>query len=73
MRNDEIKNSLYPLYDVYHQYKLLFEFWKSFQGMKSVNEIKERITYLTKHKVKQRNELETLLWVIGEMHEENND
>ncbi len=73
MREKEIKNNLYPLYDAYSQYKMLFAFWQSFQGMKSVDDIKKRIEYLTKHKVKQRNELETLLWVIGEVNEENNN
>ncbi len=73
MRDREIKNNLYPLYDAYNQYKLLFEFYRSFQGMTSVEQIKERIEYLTKNKVKQRNELETLLWVIGKLHEEGNN
>ena len=67
----DIKDNLYDLYASYNQHKKLFEFWQAFQGMKNVNEIKERIQYIKKYKVKQRNELETLLWVINEMNDRN--
>lgn len=69
----EIKDNLYDLYALYRQHKALFEFWQSFQGMKSVDDIKERIEYIKKHKIKQRNELETLLWVIGEIDNEKTE
>ena len=65
--NDEIKNNLFDLYASYHHHKQLFEFWKKYQNIKNEEDIRERIEYLKKNKVKQRNELETLLWVLDEI------
>ena len=39
--------------------------------LKSEDEIRERIEYMTKNKLKQRNEIETLRWVLGEYEDEN--
>ena len=64
-----IKDNLYDLYDSYNQHKLLFEFWKQNRSIKTKEEIKDRINYIIKNKIKQRNEIETLLWVIGEDNE----
>lgn len=64
-----IKDNLYDLYDSYNQHKLLFEFWKQNRAIKTKEEIKDRINYIIKNKIKQRNEIETLLWVIGEDNE----
>lgn len=64
-----IKDNLYDLYDSYNQHKLLFEFWKQNRDIKTKEEIKDRINYIIKNKIKQRNEIETLLWVIGEDNE----
>ena len=71
MKNKEIKDNLYDLYGSYSQHKILFEFWKQNKSMRTKEEIKERIEYLRKNKIKQRNELETLLWVLGDVDEEN--
>lgn len=72
MRYDEIKNNLYDLYSVYNQYKLLYSFYNQNKSMKTREQISERIEYIKKNKIKQRNELETLLWVIGvEDHVDN--
>lgn len=72
MKYDEIKNNLYDLYSVYNQYKLLYSFYNQNKSMKTREQISERIEYIKKNKIKQRNELETLLWVIGvEDHVDN--
>jgi len=72
VKYDEIKNNLYDLYSVYNQYKLLYSFYNQNKSMKTREQISERIEYIKKNKIKQRNELETLLWVIGvEDHVDN--
>jgi len=65
-----IRDNLYDLYDSYNQHKLLFEFWKQNHTIKTKKEMKDRIDYIIKNKIKQRNEIETLLWVIGEDDDE---
>lgn len=65
MKYDEIKNNLYDLYSVYSQYKLLFAFYNQNKSMRTREEISERIEYIKKNKIKQKNELETLLWVLN--------
>lgn len=64
---NEIKDNLFDLYASYHQHKALFEFYQQNKKMRTVEEIKERIEYIKKNKVKQRNELEVLMWVIKEI------
>lgn len=65
---NEIKDNLYDLYASYRHHKALFDFYQAFKDMKNVNDIKERIEYLMKNpSVKQRTELECLMWVIGEI------
>ena len=68
--DNEIKDNLYDLYASYRQHKQLFEFWKKYQNIKNEAEIRERIEYLKKNKIKQRNELETLLWILNEVDNE---
>ena len=68
--DNEIKNNIYDLYASYRQHKQLFEFWKKYQNIKNESEIRERIEYLKKNKIKQRNELETLLWILNEVDNE---
>lgn len=63
---DKIKNNLFDLYSVYNQYKLLFEFYKDHINIKSETEIRERINYILKNGIKQKDEISTLLWVLGE-------
>lgn len=68
--DNEIKDNLYDLYASYKQHKQLYEFWKKYQNIKNEAEIRERIEYLKKNKIKQRNELETLLWILNEVDNE---
>lgn len=65
MRNTEIKDNLYDLYSVYQQYKALFNYYQQNKSMKTRDEISNRIEYIKKNKIKQKSELETLLWVLG--------
>lgn len=70
MRSEKtIKPDLYDLYSVYSQYKMLHQFWEEHQLIKGENEIRERIKYILKNKVKQKDEITTLLWVLGEDNE----
>ncbi len=62
-----IKDNLFCLYDSYNQHKLLFNYYQANKDMKTKQEIKERIEYIKKNKIKQRDELSTLMWVIGEL------
>jgi len=66
MNDNEIKDSLYDLYNSYNHHKKLFQFYQSHKSIKSENDIRERINYIAKNKVKQKSEIETLLWVLGE-------
>jgi len=65
MRNTEIKDNLYDLYSVYQQYKALFNYYQQNKSMKTRDEISNRVEYIKKNKIKQKSELETLLWVLG--------
>ncbi len=66
--NDKIQDNLKPLYSCYAQYKLLFDFYQGNKSMRSKEEIQERIEYLKKNpKINQRNELESLMWVLNEV------
>lgn len=70
MDKEEIKENLYDLYAAYRHHKQLFEFYLNHKNIKSEEDIKNRIEYIKKNKVKQRNELETLLWIIGRIDDE---
>lgn len=63
----EIKDNLYDLYGSYNQHKLLFEFWKKYKNIKNEENIRERLEYLKKNNIKQRTEVETLLWILNEV------
>lgn len=66
--NTEIKDNLYALYEVYSQYKALFEHYQKYKNIKNEKDIRDRIAYLKKNpQVKQRTEIETLLWMINEV------
>lgn len=71
MNNEIIVDNLYDLYASYHHHKLLFDYYMDHKNIKGEKEIKERINYIKKHKIKQRNEVETLLWILGEIDDEN--
>ena len=68
--DNETKDNLYDLYASYKQHKQLYEFWKKYRKIKNEDEIRERIEYLKKNKIKQRNELETLMWILNEVDNE---
>ena len=66
--NDKIQDNLKPLYNCYSQYKMLYDYYQGNKSMRSKEEIQERIEYLKKNpKINQRNELETLLWLLNEV------
>lgn len=66
MEKKNIKENLFDLYSSYHQHIQLFEYWKHNKNLKTRDEILERIKYIQENKINQRNEIETLLWVLGE-------
>ncbi|MBS7020383.1 MAG: hypothetical protein KH135_00720 [Firmicutes bacterium] len=63
--NKKIKDNLYDLYASYSQHRALFEYYQQNKSMRTRKEIEERIKYIKKNKINQRNELETLYWVLG--------
>ena len=65
--DNEIKDNLYDLYSLYRQHKQLYKFWKDNKSMRTKEEIQERIEYIKKHKVNQKTEIETLLWILNEV------
>lgn len=71
--NNEIKDNLFDLFASYKQHKLLFEFWKQYKNIKSEVDIRERLEYLKKNNIKQRSEVETLLWILNEIDSEETD
>ena len=70
--NDEIKDNLYDLYASYRHHKQLFDYWQGHKTLKSEDEIRERIDYIIKNKIAQRDEITTLLWVLGEKNGNEN-
>lgn len=69
LKPDEIKDNLYDLYASYRHHKQLFDYYQEHKSLKSETEIKDRIEYILKNKVKQRDEITTLMWVLGENNE----
>lgn len=68
MSNIVIKDNMYALYDVYAQYKALFEHYQKYKKIKNEEDIRNRIEYLKKNpNIKQRTEIETLLWMLNEV------
>ena len=68
MNQNNIKDNMYALYEVYSQYKLLYKFYQKYKKIKNEEDIRERIDYLKKNpKCKMRTELETLLWILNEV------
>lgn len=68
MNKDNIKDNLYALYEVYNQYKLLYAFYQKYKSIRNEEDIRERIEYLKKNpKCKQRDEINTLLWLLNEV------
>lgn len=51
----------------YGDFKDLYEFYLSQKEMKvSCQEMRDRVAYILKHGVKQRTEIETICWILGE-------
>lgn len=68
MNQNNIKDNMYALYEMYNQYKLLYNFYQKYKSIKNEEDIRERIEYLKKNpKCSMRDEVSTLLWVIGEV------
>lgn len=65
IRDERIKGNLCDLYACANQYKLLFNYYEQHKNLKSEQEIEQRINYILKNKIKQKDEISTLLWVIG--------
>ena len=73
---EKIVEYMYPMYDCYNQYKLLHKFYMDHKNVKGEEEMRSRIKYILKHKIKQRSEIETILWILGEKisdYEESNE
>lgn len=68
--NNKIQNDLKPLYNCYAQYKMLFDYYRENKTVRSKEEIEARLEYIKKNRVKQRNEIETLLWLLNVEEEE---
>ena len=54
------------LYEMSRNYKFLYNYWLSTNGRKvSEEDLKKRLNYLISNKVKQRDEISTICWVLG--------
>jgi len=64
------KDVIHPnaLYRYYKCYKYLYDFWVENRGRRVVTEqeMRDRIQYILKNKIKQRDEISTLCWILGE-------
>ena len=49
MNQNNIKDNMYALYEVYNQYKLLYNFYQKYKSIKNEEDIRERIEYLKKN------------------------
>lgn len=61
-----IEPSLGSVYWIIKSYKELVNFYEQYKNIRSEEEIRDRIKYVLKHKLKQKNEIDTLKWVLGE-------
>lgn len=58
---------LYKAYKDYaYLYKFLEEYRKEHKYAVSEEEMRSRIRYILKNKIKQRDEISTLCWILGE-------
>ena len=62
---NKIKDNLFDLYSLVQQHKALYEYYQKHKSIKSELEIQQRIDYILKNKIKQKDEVSTLLCVIG--------
>lgn len=58
--------NMYNMYGAYSDFKKLYEFYEEHKNIVSAKEMRERIEYIKKRGVKQRSEIETLHWILGE-------
>lgn len=63
------------LYRMYLDYKYLYEFWEKNRDTRRVSDedMRNRIKYLLKNGTKQRDEISTLCWILGEEDARNED
>lgn len=56
------------LYRMYHNYRYLYEFWLKHREERVITnqDMRDRIDYILKNHVKQRDEISTLCWILGE-------
>lgn len=56
------------LYRLYKDYKYLYEFWENNRDKRKVSneDMRNRIKYLLENGTKQRDEISTLCWILGE-------
>lgn len=57
---------MYSISKAYGQFKDLYEFYLDHKNIVGVDEMRSRIEYIKKYGVKQRTEIETLCWILGE-------
>ena len=58
---------LYRIYKDYsYMYKTLKSFRQEYKYAVSKEEMRDRIKYILKNKVRQRDEISTLCWILGE-------
>lgn len=64
-----VKENLYDLWTIVEQYKFLHNYYwereNSKYKIKTRKQLEDRVRYILKNKLKQRGEIETILWVLG--------
>ena len=59
--------SMRNMYSAYADFKDLYEFYESQKNIQvSADEMRERVEYILKRGVRQRTEIETICWILGE-------
>jgi hypothetical protein len=56
------------LYRYYKCYEYLYNFWEENRKKHAVSddELRSRIRYILKNKIRQRDEISTICWILGE-------
>lgn len=59
--------NMHNMYGAYHDFKKLYEFYQNQKNMKiTPKEMRDRVAHILKHGSKQRTEIETICWILGE-------
>ncbi len=59
--------NMYNMYGAYHDFKKLYEFYQKHKNMNiTPDEMRDRVAYILKRGTKQRTEIETICWILGE-------